>query len=148
MNLYEKITQDMREAMKGKDVQTLSTLRMLLASLKNKAIEARRELEDADVVAVVRSDMKKLEDGLESFVAGERQDLADKARAELEILKGYLPPEMSDEDLEKAIKNVIDELEDGSASDMGKAMGKVMQELKGQVDGNRVRAMLATLLKK
>lgn len=138
----------MKEAMKGKKVQTLSTLRMLLASLKNKAIDARRDLEDADVVAVVRSDMKKIEDALETFISGERQDLADKAREELEILKGYLPPEMTDEDLEKAVRKVIDELAIGDVSGMGKAMGKVMQELKGQVDGNRVRAMLAKLLEK
>jgi len=146
MKLYEKITADMKAAMKGRDVQTLSILRMLLASLKNKMIETRKELEDAEVVATVRSDIKKIEDALESFVAGEREDLADKARSELVILKTYLPPEMSEEDLEKAIKKVIDQLEDGSASDIGKAMGKVMQELKGQVDGARVKAMLARIL--
>lgn len=146
MNLYEKITADMKTAMKGKDVETLSVLRMLLASLKNKMIDTRKELEDADVVSTIRSDIKKIEDALESFIAGEREDLANKARAELVVLKKYLPPEMSDEDLEKAVKKVVDELEDGSASDIGKAMGRVMQELKGQVDGTRVKAMLARML--
>ncbi|MBU4315143.1 GatB/YqeY domain-containing protein [Patescibacteria group bacterium] len=148
MSLHEKITADMKTAMKGKQVETLSVLRMLLASLKNKAIDLRRELEDAEVTSVIRSDIKKIEDALESFVAGEREDLADKARNELKVLKSYLPPEMSDEDLELAIKKVIDELEEGDALDIGKAMGKAMQVLKGQADGARVKAMLARMILK
>ena len=148
MNLHEKITADMKAAMKGREVETLSILRMILASLKNKAIDLRHELEDADVIAVIKSDIKKIEDALESFVAGEREDLANKARNELKVLKSYLPPEMSDDDLEVAIKKVIDELEEGDASDIGKAMGKAMQVLKGQADGARVKAMLARMLLK
>ncbi|MBT3231113.1 GatB/YqeY domain-containing protein [Candidatus Uhrbacteria bacterium] len=146
MNLYEKISDDIKVAMKGRDAETLSVLRMLMASLKNKVIDLKEELEDADVVAVIKSDVKKIEDSLESFVKGEREDLADKARSEMKVLKKYLPPEMSEEDLEKAVKKVIDELEVGDMSGMGKAMGKVMEELKGQVDGKRVKAMLARLL--
>ena len=146
MNLYEKISDDIKVAMKGRDAETLSVLRMLMASLKNKGIDLKEELEDADVVAVIKSDVKKIEDSLESFVKGEREDLADKARSEMKVLKKYLPPEMSEEDLEKAVKKVIDELEVGDMSGMGKAMGKVMEELKGQVDGKRVKAMLARLL--
>ena len=146
MNLYEKISDDIKVAMKGRDAETLSVLRMLMASLKNKLIDLKEELEDADVVAVIKSDVKKIEDSLESFVKGEREDLADKARSEMKVLKKYLPPEMSEEDLEKAVKKVIDELEVGDMSGMGKAMGKVMEELKGQVDGKRVKAMLARLL--
>ena len=146
MNLYEKISDDIKVAMKGRDAETLSVLRMLMASLKNKVIDLKEELEDADVVAVIKSDVKKIEDSLESFVKGEREDLADKARSEMKVLKKYLPPEMLEEDLEKAVKKVIDELEVGDMSGMGKAMGKVMEELKGQVDGKRVKAMLARLL--
>ena len=146
MNLYDKISGDIKEAMRGKDVETLSVLRLLMSSLKNKAIETREELEDADVIAVIKSDVKKIEDALESFVKGEREDLADKARSELKVLAKYLPPEMSEEDLEKAVKKVIDEMEVGDMSGMGKAMGKAMEELQGQVDGKRVKAMLARLL--
>ena len=148
MNLYEKITDDIKTAMKGKDAETLSVLRLLSASLKNKAIDLKKELEDADVIAVVRSDVKKIEDALETFVKGEREDLAEKARSEIKVLKKYLPPEMSEEDLEKAVKKVIDEMGVGDMSDMGKAMGKLMGELKDQVDGKRVKAMLVRLLSK
>ncbi len=133
--------------MKAKDVQTLSVLRLLMASLKNQMIEFKRDLEDADVVAVVRSDVKKLSDALGEYVKGERGDLAEAARGEIEVLKKYLPPEMSDEDLEAAVQKVIDELEEGDAAGMGKAMGAVMKELKGHVDGNRVREVVARLIK-
>jgi len=147
MSLYEQIQTDLKGAMKSKDMQTLNVLRLLVSSLKNQAIEFKRDLEDADVVAVVRSDVKKLQDAIGDFVKGEREDLASAAREEIEILKTYLPPEMSDEDLEAAVKKVVDELEVGDVSGMGKAMGAVMKELKGAVDGNRVRAMVERLLK-
>ena len=146
MSLYESIQTDLKEAMKAKDMQTLNVLRLLVASLKNQMIDLQRDLEDADVVAVVRSDVKKMQDALGEFVKGEREDLAESARGEIEVLKKYLPPEMSEEDLEAAVRKVIDELEEGDARGMGKAMGAVMKELKGQVDGNRVREMVARMI--
>jgi len=148
MNLYEKITDDIKVAMKGRDSETLSILRMLSSSLKNKAIDLKKELEDADVIGVVRSDVKKIEDSLVTFVEGEREDLAEKARSEIKILRKYLPPEMSEEDLEKAVAKVIKEMEIGDMSGIGQVMGKLMGELKDQVDGKRVKAMLARLLSK
>ena len=138
----------MKAAMKAKEAETLSVLRLLLASLKNKALEMKEELQDADVISVVKKDVKKLEDALETFVQGGREDLAEKARSEIGVLKAYLPPEMSDEDLEAAVQKVIDELEVGDMSGMGKAMGAVMKELKDQVDGKRVKEMLQRLLSK
>ncbi|MBT4856966.1 GatB/YqeY domain-containing protein [Candidatus Uhrbacteria bacterium] len=146
MSLFKDIQADLVVAMKAKDTQTLSILRMLMASLKNQVIEFKRELEDADVISVVRSDVKKMNDALGEFVKGEREDLAAAARVEIEVLKKYLPPEMSDEDLEAAVQKVVDEMEDGDAGGMGKAMGAVMKELKGNVDGNRVREIVARLI--
>lgn len=148
MTLYQKIQDDMKTAMKEKNVETLSVLRLLWASLKNKAIDLKKELEDAEVISIIKSDARKIEDALESFVAGERTDLADKAKNELVILKKYLPEEMSDEDLEKVVKKVLDELGQGNISGMGQAMGAVMEELRDQVDGKRVKAMIERLLKK
>ncbi|PIX62526.1 hypothetical protein CO057_02970 [Candidatus Uhrbacteria bacterium CG_4_9_14_0_2_um_filter_41_50] len=148
MTLYQKIQDDMKTAMKEKNVETLSVLRLLWASLKNKAIDLKKELEDAEVISIIKSDAKKIEDALESFVAGERADLADKAKSELVILKKYLPAEMSDEDLESAVRKVLDELGQGNISGMGQAMGAVMEELRDQVDGKRVKVMIERLLKK
>ena len=148
MTLYQKIQDDMKTAMKEKNVETLSVLRLLWASLKNKAIDLKKELEDAEVISIIKSDAKKIEDALESFVAGERADLADKAKSELVILKKYLPAEMSDEDLENAVRKVLDELGQGNISGMGQAMGAVMEELRDQVDGKRVKVMIERLLKK
>ena len=148
MTLYQKIQDDMKTAMKEKNVETLSVLRLLWASLKNKAIDLKKELEDAEVISIIKSDAKKIEDALESFVAGERADLADKAKSELVILKKYLPAEMSDEDLESAVRKVLDELGQGNISGMGQAMGAVMEELRDQADGKRVKVMIERLLKK
>lgn len=148
MSLYDQLQSDLKDAMRAKDMQTLNVLRLLLSSVKNQMIELKRDLEDADVIAVIRSDVKKMQDALGDFTKGGREDLAEAARGEVEILKKYLPPEISDEDLEAAVQKVIDELEVGDVSGMGKAMGVVMKELKGNVDGNRVRAMVERLLKK
>ncbi len=147
MTLTELIKQDLIVAMKAKDAATLSTLRLLSASLKNKAIELKRELEDVDVVAVVRSDTKKLVDALEEFVKAAREDLVEKSKIEIETLKKYLPPEMDAAELEKIIQAKLKDLGIESVSDMGKAMGAVMGELKGKVDGTKVKEMVAKVLK-
>jgi len=133
--------------MKAKDMQTLDALRMLYASLKNKAIEMRHELEDADTLAVIKSDLKKIEDSLESFVAGGREDLAQKARNEISLLRAYLPEQMNDAQLEAAVKKVIDNLEEGSVGNIGKAIGAVMADVKGLADGKRVREMIEKIIK-
>ncbi|RMD50432.1 GatB/YqeY domain-containing protein [Candidatus Parcubacteria bacterium] len=141
--LYKQIQDDLKTAMKEKDLQTVEVLRLLWSSLKNKAIEMKRELEDAEVIAVIKSDAKKIEDSMRSFIDGKREDLAEKARNELIILKQYLPPEMSDEELKQKINDILTpEL----TKDFGRAMGKVMSELKGLVDGGRVRKMLEAIL--
>lgn len=147
MTLYEQIKDDMKAAMKRKDAATLDTIRMLLASLKNKAIDMQKELEDADVMAVVKSDLKKLRDGLESFVAAARDDLAEKARTEIKILEKYLPEQLSDVDLEKKVRDVLAELGITDAVNMGKAMGQLMGKLKDVADGSRIKAMVDKVLK-
>lgn len=147
MNLYEQIKEDMKAAMKGKDVQTLSILRVLLASLKNKAIELKRELEDADVVAVIKSDTKKLQDSLEDFVKAAREDLVEKTKAEIEIMKKYLPPEMTDDELRERVAAKLKELDVDDVKDMGRAMGELMSDLKDAVDGSRVKKMVEEILK-
>lgn len=146
MNLREQITEDMKTAMRGKDMATLDTVRMLLASIKNKAIDIGHDLEDADVIAVIKSDLKKLKDGLDSFVSAARDDLAAKAREEILVLEKYLPAQMSDEELEEKVRHVLGELGISDTSQVGKAMGALMQRLKDAADGNRIRAMVEKIL--
>lgn len=147
MNLQEQIKEDIKTAMKGKDMKTLDVLRLLSASIKNKAIELKQELEDADVMAVIKSDMKKLQDAAEEFTKAAREDLADKTKEEIEILKKYLPEEMSEEELEKRVKEALEKVPDLDLSKMGQAMAAAMGELKGLVDGKRVKEMVEKILK-
>ncbi len=147
MSLLEHITNDVKAAMKAKEAQTLSTLRMLSASLKNKRIELGKELEEGDVISVVKKEVKALEDSIVSFVQGAREDLAQKARAEVETLKKYLPEEMSDENLETIIKEALAEIGATTKAEMGKVMGAVMGNVAGLADGKRVKAMVEKQLK-
>lgn len=146
MNLQQKLTEDMKTAMKGKDMKTLEVIRMTLASIKNKAIELNKELEDAEVIAVIKSDWKKIKDALDSFVQNAREDLATEAKKELEILERYLPAQMSDEELEKNVRAKIQEMDVKDPSQSGKVVGALAKDLKGQADGSRIKAMVDSIL--
>lgn len=147
MTLIEQIKEDMKTAMRNKDSVTLDTVRMLLSSLKNKAIDMQKELDDVEVMTVIKSDLKKLKDGLDSFVSAAREDLADKARVEMKVLEKYLPEQMGDDELEKKVREVLAELGITSAGDIGKAMGQLMGKLKDMADGSRIKAMVDKVLK-
>lgn len=147
MNITEQIREDMKNAMRSKDMTTLDTVRMLLSSIKNKAIDIGKDLEDAEVFAVIKSDLKKLKDGLDSFVSAAREDLAQKAREEILVLEKYLPSQMPDDELEKKVKEILEEIGLKDASEIGKAMGALMARLKEAADGNRIRAMVEKILK-
>ncbi|HBL39090.1 TPA: aspartyl-tRNA amidotransferase [Candidatus Uhrbacteria bacterium] len=147
MPLPEQIMNDVKVAMKAKEAQTLSTLRLLQSSLKNKKIELGKELEEGDVISVVKKEVKALEDSIVSFVQGAREDLAQKARAEVETLKNYLPEEMSDERLETIVKEALAEIGAVTKAEMGKVMGAVMGKVAGSADGKRVKAIVEKLLK-
>lgn len=147
MNLKDQIQEDIKTAMKGKDIKTLEVLRLLSSSIKNKAIELKRELEDSDVIAVVKSDAKKLQDALTDFSKAAREDLVEKTKEEIEILKKYLPEEMPDEELESKVREILKQEGVTDVSDMGKAMGAAMAELRGAADGTRVKQMVEKVLK-
>ena len=108
MQLYQQIKDDLKTAMKGKDMRTLDVLRLLSSSIQKKAIEAKEDLDDAQVMAVIKSDVKKLQDALKDFTTAAREDLVETTKEEIEVLKKYLPAEMSDEDLEGKVKTVLD----------------------------------------
>lgn len=147
MHIREKLTEDMKAAMKNKDMQTLDAVRMLLASIQKKALDIGHDLEETEMVEVIVSDAKKLKDALESFVAAAREDLAQKVREELAIVQKYLPEQMSDEDLQKIVQEKISAMADGGAQAVGKLMGTLVNELRGKVDGSRIKAMVEKLSK-
>lgn len=146
MSTIEKINADFTSAMKEKKEAELSTLRLLRAALKNKQIELMRELEEEDVLVVIRGQIKQLKDALMSFESAGRIDLADKSKAELVVLERYLPVEMSDEDLEKTIRAALLEVGISSKAETGKAMSAVMKAVAGKAGGNRVREFVEKIL--
>lgn len=144
--LQEQINNDLKQAMRDRDETTLSTLRMLLAALKNKMISLRQgaeaELTDEQVIEAVASEIKKRQDSIEAYAAGGRSDLAEKEKAEAEVLKKYLPQQSSDEEIEAVIKEVVA----SGATDFGRAMGQAMARLKGKADGKRVGEIVKKVL--
>ncbi|MDD4271591.1 MAG: GatB/YqeY domain-containing protein [Patescibacteria group bacterium] len=146
--LLEKINNDLKEAMKAKDVETLSVLRMLIAATRNKEITLRKdgvaELSDEQALEVVASEIKKRRDSAEAYLAGGRQELAEKENAEIKVLEKYMPEQMSDEELEKVVREVMA----AGAADFGKIMGQTMAKVKGKTDGAKVGEIVKKLLEK
>jgi uncharacterized protein YqeY len=143
MTLVERITQDLTTAMKAKDVARTSVLRMAKAALKNREIDKGEPLDDPEVVKALQSLVKQREDSAEQYAKGGRPELAEKERAEIVVLKEYLPAEVSDEEIAAVIDKVIQETGASSPKDMGKVMKAAMAALAESgktVDGKRVNA--------
>ncbi|MEI7741344.1 MAG: GatB/YqeY domain-containing protein [bacterium] len=145
MPIYTQISADMKTAMKAKDADTLQTLRMLKSAIDMKAIAKGGELTEEENQAVLRTYVKQQEEGRESFAAGGRADMAEKATAEIALVKKYLPTEMTEEELEKIIKAKVLEL-NATAKDFGKLMGAVMKETQGRADGAKVGALIKKMV--
>ena len=139
MSLEQTLGADIVTAMKARDQNRLTALRMLKTALTNKSIEKGRALEAAEELQVVSTLVKQRKDAIEQFVKGGRQDLADKEQAEIVILNGYLPASASDEEVAAAVAAAVAETGATSAKDMGKVMKAVMAALAGKtVDGKKV----------
>lgn len=145
MPLIEQLDQDFKTAMREKNETVLSTLRMARSALKNKQIELQAELSDDAAAAVLRTMVKQYRDALNDFTAAGREDLAEKQKQEIEILERYLPPSISEADLEAICRRVISE-QKAELKDLGRVMGLVMKEVVGRADGNSVRSIVQKLL--
>jgi uncharacterized protein YqeY len=135
--LKHRITEDMKAAMRAKDAPRLSTIRMLLAAIKQREVDERKTLADADVVAVVERMVRQRQESILQFEAGKRTDLADAERAEVAILEGYLPPRLSDAEVDAAVDEAIAAARTAGASGpalMGKVMGTLKPQLAGRAD--------------
>jgi hypothetical protein len=138
MGLRETIDGDIKDAMKSGAKDKVSALRMLSAALKNKQIEKRAPLTDGEVVDTVRSLIKQRKDSIEQFAKGGRQDLVDKETAEVAVLEVYLPQQMGREEIEKLVRQVIDQTGAQGAKDMGKVMKALVPLLAGRADNKLV----------
>jgi len=143
MRLREKISEDLIAAMKSKEAARLSVLRMMKAAVRNKEIDSRQELEDAQVLQVLMSLIKQRKDSVEQFAKGGRQDLADKESAEIKVIEAYLPAGVTDEEIASTITEVIAETGATSVKDMGKVMKACMARFSGRpVDGSKVSELV------
>jgi uncharacterized protein YqeY len=147
MSLKSRITDDMKAAMRAHEAARLSTIRLLLAAIKQREVDERKELTDADIVTVIERMVKQRKDSITQFEAGKRQDLADAERAELVLLEGYLPQRMSRAEIDAAVDEAVARTGASGPSGMGKVMGVLKGELAGRADmglvSARVKARLA-----
>ena len=151
MSLQEKIKADMVEAMKNKEEVRLRVLRSLVTMFTNELTATKRtpqdELDDDEVLALVKRSVKQRTEAASQFRAGNREDLAENEDEEAKVLDVYLPEMMSKEEIEKIVKVKIEELRVEDKSGMGKLMGAVMAECKGTADGKDVKEVIESLLK-
>ncbi len=145
--LDQKINQDYVTAMKARDQLRSSTLNFLRAQIKNVRIEKREEtVSDADVIIVIKKQIKQRQDSIEQYTKGGRQDLADKETAEFNILKEYLPKELSEEHIKAIIAETLNESQAASVKDMGKVMKGVMDKVAGNADNKKVSDLVKQAL--
>ncbi|WP_100372386.1 GatB/YqeY domain-containing protein [Bacillus sp. FJAT-45037] len=142
MNLLDRLTADMKSAMKNKDKQKLSVIRMVKSSLQNEQIKLGRELTDDDSLTVLNRELKQRKDSLHEFEQANREDLASKLRDEIVILDDYMPEQLSEEEVSAIVKETIDEVGASTKADMGKVMGAVMPKVKGKADGGLVNRLV------
>jgi len=146
MSLYDDIVQDLTNAIRERDKTRLLVLRGLKTAIKNKQVELRQELDDNQIRGVISSEMKKRKEAIEKFNQGSRPDLVDKEEAELKILSGYLPPQLSGEEIKEVLANVIEELSASGPKDLGRVMKSAMPKLAGRADGREVNQLARELL--
>jgi uncharacterized protein len=144
--LTEKIRTELTAAMKARDAERLSTLRMLQSSFKYQQIESGHELSDEEAMAVIRKAVKQRLDSIEQFTKGNRPELADKERREMELLKTWLPPELTDEEIEAGVREIVTATGAQSKKDMGKVMKEASARYKGRVDGKKIQEIVNRLL--
>lgn len=144
--LTEQVRADMTEAMKARSAEKLSTIRMLQSALKNEQINVGHELTDEEAMIVIRKAVKQRQDSIEQYTKGNRPELAAKEASEMEVLKAYLPPEISDEELEAGMREIVALTGAQSKKDMGKVMKEATARFKGRVDGKKIQEIVGKLL--
>ena len=144
--LKSKIQEDMKDAMRAKDTLRLNTIRMLLAGLKQREVDERIELTDADVLKIINKQIKQRRDSISQFKAAERHDLADKEVLELAVLENYLPEALSESDIKILVQKAIADHQATSIKDMGKVMATLKPQLEGKADMAVVSQMIKALL--
>jgi uncharacterized protein len=142
ISLKERLDQAFKEALKGQQQTVLSTLRMLKTAIRNKEVEVRHPLEEAELLAVINSQAKQRREAAAEYQKAGRQDLASKEEEELSVLLSFLPKQLDPEELEAEVARIIDRVGASSPKDLGKVMKTAMAELAGRADGKVVQEIV------
>ncbi len=140
------IEEDLRNSLKEKNEVATSTLRLLISEIKNARIAKGNDLTDEEITSVIQKNAKKHKESIEAFEKANRDELVNKEKSELEVLKKYLPEQITPQEVERIVDEVISQTGASVIADMGKVMGGVMGKLKGQADGNLVSEIVAKKL--
>ena len=144
--LKNRLQKDLRVAMKNKDSFKRDTIRFLMGAIKQIEVDERRESSDADIVKIIQKSLKQREDAAKQYKEANRDELYEKEIKEANLLKEYLPKQLSDEELKEIIKQIIAKVEATSMKDIGKVMGAAIKETSGKADGKRINAIAKELL--
>ena len=136
----------MKAAMRAKESARLSTIRLLLAGIKQREVDERIELDDAQVLSVIEKMIKQRRESIAQYEKASRNDLADVEKAEIQVLSGYMPAQMSDADIQKEIQSTISETGASGVKDMGKVMAALKTKLAGKADMGKVSGLVKTKL--
>ncbi|PKL90965.1 MAG: glutamyl-tRNA amidotransferase [Candidatus Goldiibacteriota bacterium HGW-Goldbacteria-1] len=147
MSLNEKLSEDLKASMKAKDETKTAVIRQIKTAVMNAEIKLKKEMTDDDIVSVIFSLSKAHNESIESFTKGNRPELAEKEKQELEIIMGYLPKQLTDDELREIVKETITAVNAQSAKEMGKVMGAVMPKVKGRADGTKIGVIVKEFLK-
>jgi uncharacterized protein len=146
MSLRDRINDELKDAMRAGDTRRRDALRLLTAALKQKEVDERKTLEDADVVSIIDKMVKQRRDSIAQFEKGGRNDLAENEQFEISVLQGYMPAALSEEEIEAAISAAIAETGAKAPADMGKVMGPLKAKLAGRADMSKVSARVKAKL--
>jgi hypothetical protein len=148
MSLKQQISDDMKAAMRAKEAARLGAIRLLLAAMKQREVDERVELTDADVVAIIEKMMKQRRDSISQYEAAGRQDLADVEKFEMTVLQAYMPQQLSEDEINAAVAEAVTATGAAGPQDMGKVMGVLKAKLAGRADMGKVSALIKAQLAK
>ena len=146
MSLKEKLNEDLKQAMRDKEVVKRDSIRAINTMIKQVEVDERRFLDDAEVIKLIQRGIKQREEAISQYSAARREDLVQKEQEQVDIFMNYLPKQLSDEELETGMKEIIAEVEATTLKDMGKVMGAASKKFAGVADGKRINEMVKKLL--
>jgi len=146
MRLKEQLKDDLKTAMRDKDIIKRDSIRAINTMIKQIEVDERKELNDEDIIKLLQRGIKQREESIAQYKAASRDDLIEKEQGQIDIFSSYLPKQLSDEELESTMKNIIESVGATSMKDMGKIMGPAKAKIGGSADGKRINEMVKKLL--